>query len=49
MLLVCYGYSYCYKRVYNLINLNYGFIFDYSLNYGLGYSLDSNYNNIGGL
>ena len=49
MLLVCYGYSYYYRRVYNFNDLDYGFIFDHGLGYSLSYSLSPDYNNIGGL
>ena len=49
MLLVCYSYSYYYKYICDLVNLNYGFIFDHSLNYSFNYDLGSSYNNISGL
>ena len=49
MLLVCYGHSYYHRRVYDLINLNYGSIPDHNINYGLGYGLGPNYDDISGL
>ena len=49
MLLICYGYNYYYKRVCDLINLNYSFIFNYSLDYSLNYDLSPGYNSISGL
>ena len=49
MLLICYGYSYCHRHVCGLINLDYGFIFNYDLGYNLNYGFGPGYNSIGGL
>ena len=49
MLLVYYNYSYYYRRVYSLVNPDYGFISNHGLNYSLDYSLSPDYNNIGSL
>ena len=49
MLLICYSYNYYHRRVYNLVNLNYSFIPNYSLDYDLDYGLSPDYNNINSL
>ena len=49
MFLVCCDYSYYHRRVYDLINLDYGSIPDHGLSYSLGYSLSLDYNNINSL
>ena len=49
MLLVYYNHSHYYKRVYSLVNLDYGFISNHGLSYSLNYSLGPDYNNINSL
>ena len=41
-LLICHSY----RRVCDLVDLNYGFISDHGLGYSLGCGLGPNYNNI---